>query len=293
MLPLSKMEGDPLVAKIDAILPQTQCRQCSFPGCYPYAVAIANGEANINQCPPGGDATIAALAKLLGREPEPLNTKYGVVKPKMLAIIDEARCIGCTLCIQACPVDAILGTAKQMHTVILNECTGCELCVAPCPIDCIDMVPINGEPLISRLSTVTDAQSRNLDVLPSTPMGDLAESSCSNVSHSNISLMNYYQLTQTENAAQEREKQKADVARSRYRFRLQRLEREKLEHATRYSQKKAALTAQAAGDYGNIPASGSSTDSDPKQTAVLAAIVRAKAKHAALTQSADQYEIPH
>jgi len=137
-----KVEGDPLVDKVDAILPQTQCGQCSFPGCRPYAAAIASGEADINQCPPGGEATIAALAELLGREPKPLNAEHGAVKPKLVAIIDEARCIGCTLCIQACPVDAILGTTKQMHTVIRNECTGCELCVAPCPVDCIDMVPI-------------------------------------------------------------------------------------------------------------------------------------------------------
>jgi electron transport complex protein RnfB len=137
-----KVEGDPLVDKVDAILPQTQCGQCSFPGCRPYATAIANGEADINQCPPGGEATIAALAELLGRDPKPLNAEHGAVKPKMVAIIDEALCIGCTLCIQACPVDAILGTTKQMHTVILTECTGCELCIAPCPVDCIDMVPI-------------------------------------------------------------------------------------------------------------------------------------------------------
>ncbi len=137
-----KVEGDPLVDKVDAILPQTQCGQCSFPGCRPYATAIASGEADINQCPPGGEATIAALAELLGRDPKPLNAEHGVVKHKLVAIIDEARCIGCTLCIQACPVDAILGTTKQMHTVIRNECTGCELCVVPCPVDCIDMVPI-------------------------------------------------------------------------------------------------------------------------------------------------------
>lgn len=137
-----RVEGDPLVNKIDAILPQTQCGQCGFPGCRPYATAIASGEADINQCPPGGQTTIIALADLLGREPKPLNAKHGKVKPKMVAIIDENICIGCTLCIQACPVDAILGAAKQMHTVIEKECTGCELCVAPCPVECIDMVPL-------------------------------------------------------------------------------------------------------------------------------------------------------
>jgi electron transport complex protein RnfB len=136
-----RVEGDPLVDKIDSLLPQTQCGQCTFPGCRPYAEAIANGEADINQCPPGGETTIVALADLLGRDPKPLNPDNGVEQAaKMVAIIDEAVCIGCTLCIQACPVDAILGAAKHMHTVIADECTGCELCIPPCPVDCIDMV---------------------------------------------------------------------------------------------------------------------------------------------------------
>lgn len=137
-----KVEGDPLVDKIDAILPQTQCGQCGFPGCKPYATAIASGEADINQCPPGGDAGVRALADLLGVEPKPLNAEHGAPKPKSVALIDENVCIGCTLCIQACPVDAILGSAKQMHTVIASECTGCELCLAPCPVDCINMEEI-------------------------------------------------------------------------------------------------------------------------------------------------------
>jgi len=137
-----KVDGDPLADQIDAILPQTQCGQCGYPGCRPYATAIANGEAEINRCPPGGETTIIALADLLGREPIPLDAEVGEEKPKMVAIIDEQICIGCTLCIQACPVDAILGAAKQMHTVIEPECTGCELCVEPCPVDCIDMVAI-------------------------------------------------------------------------------------------------------------------------------------------------------
>lgn len=137
-----KVEGDPLVDKIDAILPQTQCGQCGFPGCKPYATAIASGEADINQCPPGGDAGVRALADLLGREYKPLNAAHGQPKPKSVAVIEESVCIGCTLCIQACPVDAILGAAKHMHTVIASECTGCELCVPPCPVDCISMAPI-------------------------------------------------------------------------------------------------------------------------------------------------------
>ncbi len=138
-----KVEGDPLVDQIDALLPQTQCGQCSYPGCRPYAEAIAGGEAEINQCPPGGEDGIIALAELLGREVVPLNPENGTAaETPLVAIIDEAACIGCTLCIQACPVDAILGANKLMHTVIEAECTGCELCVPPCPVDCIDMVPV-------------------------------------------------------------------------------------------------------------------------------------------------------
>jgi electron transport complex protein RnfB len=135
-----RVESDPVVDRIDAILPQTQCGQCNYPGCRPYAEAIAAGEAQINQCPPGGEAGIRALADLLGVEPLPLNPENGAEKPRTVAVIDEKACIGCTLCIQACPVDAILGAAKQMHTVIESECTGCDLCLPPCPVDCITMV---------------------------------------------------------------------------------------------------------------------------------------------------------
>ncbi|WIM05976.1 MAG: electron transport complex subunit RsxB [Candidatus Nitricoxidivorans perseverans] len=137
-----RIEGDPLVEKIDAILPQTQCGQCGYPGCKPYAEAIARGEADINCCPPGGEEGIRKLADLLGREFKPLSAEHGVEKPKSVAFIDEHLCIGCTLCLQACPVDAIVGAAKQMHTIVGALCTGCELCVKPCPVDCIRMVPI-------------------------------------------------------------------------------------------------------------------------------------------------------
>ena len=130
-----------LAERIDALLPQTQCTKCGYPACRPYAEAIAGGEAEINQCPPGGDATIRGLAGLLGREVRPLNPRNGIEQPRRVAIIDEARCIGCTLCIQACPVDAIVGAAKLMHTVVTELCSGCDLCVLPCPVDCIDMVP--------------------------------------------------------------------------------------------------------------------------------------------------------
>lgn len=137
-----RVESDPIVDKIDAILPQTQCGQCSYPGCRPYAEAIAKGEVDINRCPPGGEAVVLALADLLGRDPKPVE---GELKPKRVAVIDENTCIGCTLCIQACPVDAILGAAKQMHTVIESECTGCELCLEPCPVDCIAMIEVKEE----------------------------------------------------------------------------------------------------------------------------------------------------
>lgn len=136
-----KTEGNPIVDQIEDLLPQTQCGQCSYPGCRPYAEAIANGEA-INKCPPGGEATIHDLANLLDVEPLPLDAEHGAEDVKKVAYIREDECIGCTKCIQACPVDAILGAAKQMHTVIADECTGCDLCVEPCPVDCIDMLPI-------------------------------------------------------------------------------------------------------------------------------------------------------
>ena len=131
-----KVEGDPLVEKIEAILPQTQCGQCGYPGCRPYAEAINKGEADINLCPPGGMEGVAKLADLLGREVKALEAEE---RPKAVALIDEQTCIGCTLCIQACPVDAIVGAAKQMHTIIADLCTGCELCLPPCPVECITM----------------------------------------------------------------------------------------------------------------------------------------------------------
>lgn len=137
-----KVEGDPIVEQIDNLLPQTQCGQCGYPGCRPYAEAISDGDA-INKCPPGGQSTVNQLADLLGVEAPELDESHGTEKTRRLvAVIREDECIGCTKCIQACPVDAILGAAKQMHTVIEDECTGCDLCVEPCPVDCIDMVEV-------------------------------------------------------------------------------------------------------------------------------------------------------
>lgn len=129
-----------LINEIDAILPQTQCGKCSFNGCRPYAEAISQGTADINQCPPGGDAGIQQLAKLLNVPIKPLNPEHGTVKPRQIAVINEADCIGCTKCLPPCPVDAIIGANKLMHTAISQQCTGCELCIAPCPVNCISMV---------------------------------------------------------------------------------------------------------------------------------------------------------
>jgi electron transport complex protein RnfB len=131
---------------IDALLPQTQCTRCGYEGCRPYAEAIARNEAAINQCPPGGAATIAALAQLLGRKALALNPANGVEGPATVAQIDESRCIGCAKCLPPCPVDAILGAPRHMHTVLVELCTGCELCVAPCPVDCIQMIPASTVP---------------------------------------------------------------------------------------------------------------------------------------------------
>jgi len=135
-----KVEGNPIIDQVEALLPQTQCGQCGYPGCRPYAEAIANGD-KVNKCPPGGTATMEKLAELMGVDPEPLD-QVAQEAVKKVAYIREDECIGCTKCIQACPVDAILGAGKLMHTVIAKDCTGCDLCVEPCPVDCIDMLPV-------------------------------------------------------------------------------------------------------------------------------------------------------
>lgn len=142
-----------LTDTLDALLPQTQCTQCGYDGCRPYAQAMADGQADLNRCPPGGPRVIAALAQALDRPARPLDPACGTHQPFRVALIDEAHCIGCTLCIQACPVDAILGANQSMHTVIEDDCTGCERCIAPCPVDCITLVPAG------RDWTVADAQA--------------------------------------------------------------------------------------------------------------------------------------
>ena len=146
LLKLLRLPKTDLETRINAVLPQTQCGLCGYDGCRPYARAIATGEADIDRCPPGGDAGVRQLARLLKIAAKPVDRSRGESKPGILAVIDETRCIGCTLCIQACPVDAIIGAAKQMHTVLSRNCTGCELCIPPCPVDCIDLrlkVPLN------------------------------------------------------------------------------------------------------------------------------------------------------
>ena len=135
-----------LVVRIDAALPQTQCTRCGYPACRPYAEAVARGEAAVNRCAPGGSEGVRILARITGRPVLPLDPACGVEAPPRVAMIDEDACIGCTKCIQACPVDAIVGASKLMHTVVADLCTGCELCIPPCPVDCIAMVPARGEP---------------------------------------------------------------------------------------------------------------------------------------------------
>jgi Na+-translocating ferredoxin:NAD+ oxidoreductase subunit B len=152
-----------LADALDRLLPQTQCTRCGYAGCRPYAEAIERGEAQINQCPPGGSTTIAALAAASGRAAVPLNPEHGVEGPPRVAVIDEERCIGCAKCLPPCPVDAIVGAPRQMHTVVRELCTGCELCLPPCPVDCISVVPVDTlpEPALSR--TRYDARNARLD----------------------------------------------------------------------------------------------------------------------------------
>ena len=143
-----------LIEAVDEVLPQTQCTRCGYPSCRDYARALVDGKSSLNRCPPGGEATIAALAKLLLKSPLPLDPSCGSQGPLSVAFIDESWCIGCTICLEVCPVDAIVGAAKRMHTILALECTGCELCVQPCPTDCIEMVPVASHSQAARLPAV-------------------------------------------------------------------------------------------------------------------------------------------
>ncbi|WP_428946048.1 electron transport complex subunit RsxB [Pantoea sp. FN060301] len=157
-----KVEEDPIVEQIDAILPQSQCGQCGYPGCRPYADAVGNNGEMINKCAPGGEQTMLKLAALLNVEPQPLGDEEAREPERKVAWIDEENCIGCTKCIQACPVDAIVGATRAMHTVLSDVCTGCDLCVAPCPTDCIEMRPVAPTPA----SWKWDLQTIPVKVIP-------------------------------------------------------------------------------------------------------------------------------
>ena len=154
------MPDSDLIARLDALLPQTQCRQCGYAACRPYAEAMAAGDAGPNQCPPGGNDGARALSALLGAPYAPVDPRFGASKPPAVAVIDEARCIGCTLCIKACPVDAIVGASKFMHTVIAATCTGCELCLPPCPVDCIVMSDVQPHDETGRRAAALQAKQR-------------------------------------------------------------------------------------------------------------------------------------
>jgi electron transport complex protein RnfB len=271
----------PLVERINRLLPQTQCQQCQYDGCKPYAEAIVAGNADINQCPPGGERGIAQLAQLLGRAPIPLNPQHGMAKRlHTVAVIDEAICIGCTKCILACPVDAILGAAQQMHTVIESECTGCELCIAPCPVDCIEMVPATTQPLALIAAEVTSAADTLTESKACIRCGACAEAcpprllpqllhqhvqrqqyeqaaeqdlfdciecgQCDTVCPSELPLLQSFRDAKHELRVQRDLQQRADAARARYDARAQRLARQRDEKAQLRAQKKNRVaTAEA------------------------------------------------
>jgi electron transport complex protein RnfB len=252
------MKRNLLIAKIDAILPQTQCRQCGFDGCESYATAIAEGRALINQCPPGGEQGIHKLAELLGLSPIPLNTAHGITKPEAAAFIDEQTCIGCTLCIAACPVDAIVGAAKLAHAVISAECTGCELCIPACPVNCITMVPVSQVPF----SAIPD---------PFVPRSLGSQTT-------DVALDESPTATRCFSGQQDQRMKASDRARTRYRSRLQRLEREKTER-----EEKLVMTTGITESGDNSTPGIAVVASGIKRAAIEAALARARASQSRTT----------
>jgi len=261
-----QLESDPIVNRINNLLPQTQCGHCGYPGCKPYAQAIAEGEA-INKCPPGGAGTIRKLANLLNLEELPLDATYGVEEVPKVARIREAECIGCALCIPACPVDAILGAPKFMHTVIESECTGCDLCVEPCPVDCIDMIEPHTQAIAAKQQDHLPCINCGLcidecpvEILPHTLYRacddenlELAKSlkleyciecrKCDNVCPSGIPLVGYYQAAKEKLQLETVEKIKANNAKKRFECHLERQERIKVEEEV-LREKRAKLAQQ-------------------------------------------------
>ena len=246
-----RIEEDPVVEQINDLLPQTQCGQCSYPGCRPYSEAIAAGDA-INKCPPGGEKTIERLANLLNVKVLPLDETHGKEEPRKVAFIRESECIGCAKCIPACPVDAILGANKYMHTVISRECTGCDLCIEPCPVDCIDMIPVDdSSQVISPMSEEEYQACINcmlcvpecpVDILPHSlyracKAGDLETArqldlvtciecgKCDDACPSHIPLTETYQQAMADLSVQWAEKARADLAKRRFELHEKRLAR--------------------------------------------------------------------
>lgn len=272
-----KVQGEPLAEKINALLPQTQCGQCSFSGCKPYALSIAKEQADINQCPPGGIDTVIALANLLGTEPKPLNSTFGETKLKSVAVIIEADCIGCAKCIPACPVDAILGANKFMHSVIASECTGCELCIAPCPVDCIVMQPMPEmpTPIASRFESNLEqialpcircgkcsevcpvqllpqqlywhSRSENLAQAQAYDLSTCIECGrCDIICPSHIPLVHYFREAKGKIALKNQQTEEAALAKQRYDIQQQRKQRQLEEQAARARKQQQALAEMKA-----------------------------------------------
>ena len=286
-----RLAGNPVVDRIDTLLPQTQCAQCGYPGCRPYARALAAGQADINQCPPGGETVIHALADLLDRAPATLDPAYGLTKPRQVAVVREEDCIGCTLCIEACPVDAIVGSAKHLHTVIADTCTGCELCLPPCPVDCIELLPLaprdNGidisggelahacircgkctpvcpvhlEPqrlyVFAKAGEIQKAQEINL--------ADCIECRrCERVCPSAIPLVNYYRQAKSKYRAAVHERVRSQLSLQRFEKREERLARTRLQRETHLLKKRERLAG--------------TVDNEKRREEIAAAVARSRGR---------------